>query len=72
VQKFPPARVSQLNMADPVPRILCSVRVSHRITIYTCTRCAWWFRFEGSDTRRADAAFNCHRCTDFERAELPA
>jgi hypothetical protein len=72
VQKFPPTRVSQLNMPDHPPRILCSVPVSQNITIYTCTRCAWWFRFEGSDRTAADAAFNSHRCTEFERPELPA
>ena len=72
VQKFPPTRVSQLNMPDHPSRILCSVPVSQKVTIYTCTRCAWWFRSKGSDRTAADAAFDRHRCTAFPRAELAA
>ena len=70
VPKFPPARVSQLNMSHHAPRILCSVPISQKVTIYTCTRCTWWFRFEGSDMTAAEAAFKSHRCTEFPRTEL--
>ncbi len=56
-------------MPDRPPRILCRVRTSKEVTMYTCCRCAWAFRVEGSDRTAGQAAFDAHPCKDFPREE---
>jgi len=54
-------------MQEESPRVLCRVRTSNDVFMYTCQRCAWTLRFEGDDIAAGQAAFDAQRCEDFTR-----
>ena len=47
-------------------RVLCRVRTTTDVVIYTCSQCAWSYRVEGDNISVwGQVAFDAHCCEDF-------